>query len=200
MGVVLYAMLTARMPFSTDEAAFRAGVLAADGFGRDPGAVARANSINRRKMYARIATAAYSLTEEEERGLSKEAKDLLGRLLCKNPEERFTAEQVLGHPWIAGGGSGWELDEDERVECGESSGQKGCSEDSILQLDLDMPWHVRISSHGELTFADWGTGNQYTRGGWGSEAFAALAGVVNGNGGFDFGGNNSYWNVVPMAR
>ncbi|KAJ3043148.1 hypothetical protein HDV00_005764 [Rhizophlyctis rosea] len=198
MGVVLYAMLTARMPFSNDEAAVKAGILAADGFGRDPGAVARANSINRRKMYARIATATYSFTPEENEVLSPEVKDLLSRLLCKNVEERITAEEALSHPWIACGGTGWELDEDERERSEEPKQERetGQADEDLGLMDLDTPY-LKISSNGELTFADLGE-RRYGPASWGDQAFAALAKVVSGNGGFDFGGG-SYWNVA-IAR
>jgi serine/threonine protein kinase len=35
-------------------------------------------------------------------GLSKDARDLLGRLLNVNPEERATIEEVRGHRWMMG--------------------------------------------------------------------------------------------------
>ncbi|KAI3898743.1 hypothetical protein MKW98_000856 [Papaver atlanticum] len=36
--------------------------------------------------------------------VSSSAKDLLRRMLCKDVSKRFTAEQVLRHPWITSGG------------------------------------------------------------------------------------------------
>lgn len=33
--------------------------------------------------------------------MTREAKDLIARLLAKNPSERMTLEEVLAHPWIA---------------------------------------------------------------------------------------------------
>lgn len=33
--------------------------------------------------------------------LTKEAKDLVSRLLAKDPRERLTLEQCLDHPWVA---------------------------------------------------------------------------------------------------
>ncbi|XP_014243203.1 MAP kinase-interacting serine/threonine-protein kinase 2 isoform X2 [Cimex lectularius] len=35
-------------------------------------------------------------------GVSEQAKDLVSRLLIKDPERRLTAEEVLEHPWVAG--------------------------------------------------------------------------------------------------
>ncbi|KAL4190276.1 hypothetical protein AMTRI_Chr07g23910 [Amborella trichopoda] len=37
-------------------------------------------------------------------GISTSAKDLMRRMLCKDPAKRYTAEQVLRHPWITSGG------------------------------------------------------------------------------------------------
>ncbi|CAD6243461.1 unnamed protein product [Miscanthus lutarioriparius] len=37
-------------------------------------------------------------------GLSPAAKDLMRRMICRDEWRRFTAEQVLAHPWIVSGG------------------------------------------------------------------------------------------------
>lgn len=34
--------------------------------------------------------------------VSDMAKDLIKKLLCKDPKERLNADQILAHPWIAG--------------------------------------------------------------------------------------------------
>nr|CAD1843677.1 unnamed protein product [Ananas comosus var. bracteatus] len=36
-------------------------------------------------------------------GVSSGAKDLMRRMMCKDPSRRFSAEQVLRHPWITSG-------------------------------------------------------------------------------------------------
>ena len=36
----------------------------------------------------------------ENNNLSKEFKDLINHLICFNPNERFTIEDILKHPWI----------------------------------------------------------------------------------------------------
>ncbi|KVI04782.1 phosphoenolpyruvate carboxylase kinase 2-like [Cynara cardunculus var. scolymus] len=38
------------------------------------------------------------------RSISPEAKDLLRKMLCKDVSRRFSAEQVLRHPWVINGG------------------------------------------------------------------------------------------------
>ncbi|XP_062222722.1 phosphoenolpyruvate carboxylase kinase 2-like [Phragmites australis] len=37
-------------------------------------------------------------------GVSPAAKDLMRRMMCRDAWRRFSAEQVLGHPWIVSGG------------------------------------------------------------------------------------------------
>jgi serine/threonine protein kinase len=43
----------------------------------------------------------YPLNSEPWGHISAEAKDLVSRLICVNPAERFDAQQVLQHPWIS---------------------------------------------------------------------------------------------------
>ncbi|XP_041996519.1 probable serine/threonine-protein kinase pXi isoform X2 [Salvia splendens] len=38
------------------------------------------------------------------RSVSPEAKDLLRKMICRDPSRRLSAEQVLMHPWIVNGG------------------------------------------------------------------------------------------------
>ncbi|XP_062109324.1 phosphoenolpyruvate carboxylase kinase 1-like [Humulus lupulus] len=45
------------------------------------------------------------------RSVSPAAKDLLRRMLCKDVSRRFSAEQVLRHPWMANGGERLDLSE-----------------------------------------------------------------------------------------
>ncbi|KAL1561736.1 Phosphoenolpyruvate carboxylase kinase 4 [Salvia divinorum] len=76
-GVILYIMLAGIPPFygeSTQEI-FEA--------------VLRANLRFPRKVFSSV---------------SAEAKDLLRRMLCKDVSRRFSAEQVLRHPWVTNGG------------------------------------------------------------------------------------------------
>ncbi|XP_031107310.1 phosphoenolpyruvate carboxylase kinase 2-like [Ipomoea triloba] len=76
-GVILYIMLAGAPPF----------------FGETPAetfeAVLRAN--------LRFPTRLF-------RSVSPEAKDLLRKMMCKDPYRRLSAEQVLRHPWVMSGG------------------------------------------------------------------------------------------------
>lgn len=42
----------------------------------------------------------YSFPEKEWGEISNEARDLISRLLVRNPQQRYTADEVLEHPWI----------------------------------------------------------------------------------------------------
>ncbi|CAM8943358.1 unnamed protein product [Rhodiola kirilowii] len=76
-GVILYVMLAGFPPFNGDNASeiFEA--------------VVRGN--------LRFPTRAF-------RGVSASAKDLLRKMLCRDASRRFSADQVLRHPWIVNGG------------------------------------------------------------------------------------------------
>lgn len=46
--------------------------------------------------------------------ISEESKDLIRRLLEPDPQRRYTAEQVLKHPWIPGFGTPQRIGRDRR--------------------------------------------------------------------------------------
>lgn len=53
-------------------------------------------------MLSNIIEAKYSFKEPVWGMVSEAAKDLIGMLLVKNPEERLTAKEILEHPWSLG--------------------------------------------------------------------------------------------------
>jgi len=53
------------------------------------------------ELYDQIQAGQYTLPSPEWDEISEEAKDLLGHLLVTKPSQRFTASDVLNHPWIA---------------------------------------------------------------------------------------------------
>ncbi|KFM56647.1 MAP kinase-interacting serine/threonine-protein kinase 2, partial [Stegodyphus mimosarum] len=46
----------------------------------------------------------YEFPEREWAFISDEAKDLINHLLVKDASQRYSAEMVLNHPWVSGGG------------------------------------------------------------------------------------------------
>ena len=52
------------------------------------------------QILARVATGDYDKSSKEYRNLSEAAKDLMRHLLDSDPKRRYTAQQVLEHPWL----------------------------------------------------------------------------------------------------
>ncbi|CAB4261780.1 unnamed protein product [Prunus armeniaca] len=76
-GVVLYIMLAGFPPFYGDTAA---------------------------EIFEAVLRANLRFPSRVFNGVSASVKDLLRRMLCKDVSRRFSAEQVLRHPWITSGG------------------------------------------------------------------------------------------------
>ena len=72
-GVMMYLMLSGRPPFN----------------GADSEAVLLAVKIGH-----------YDFSGDEWSTISESGKELISRLMMKNPEFRMTAEEALNHPWI----------------------------------------------------------------------------------------------------
>ena len=74
LGCLLYALLSARLPFWADE---------------------------RREMNKKVINEAFDTEENASiAALSPAAKDLLCGMLAKNPNERLDIDQVLAHEWL----------------------------------------------------------------------------------------------------
>ena len=52
-------------------------------------------------LFNRIQDGDFGFPEEEWVSISDDAKDLIGHLLVRDPYMRYSADQVLQHPWIA---------------------------------------------------------------------------------------------------
>lgn len=72
-GVILYIMLCGYPPF---------------------------NGPSDKKIIEAVLAGQYSLDEPEWHTVSDEAKDLICKMLCYNPEQRITARDALCHQWI----------------------------------------------------------------------------------------------------
>ena len=51
-------------------------------------------------LFTTIQEGLYEFPEEEWSSVTEEAKDLIGNLLVREPSKRYSAAQVLKHPWI----------------------------------------------------------------------------------------------------
>ena len=55
-------------------------------------------------LFHSIQDGGFDFPDTEWREISLEAKDLISKLLVKDPRKRLSAEQVLEHPWVKFGG------------------------------------------------------------------------------------------------
>ena len=51
-------------------------------------------------LFSNIRESHVTFPEEQWAGISAEAKDLIAKLLVVDPDERFDADQALGHPFF----------------------------------------------------------------------------------------------------
>lgn len=58
----------------------------------------------------RIQEGHYEFPDQEWAYVSTDAKDLIRHLLVKEASQRYSAEQVLSHPWVQKGGSTIQLE------------------------------------------------------------------------------------------
>eukprot|EP00826_Nyctotherus_ovalis_P058284 TRINITY_DN7999_c0_g1_i10.p1 TRINITY_DN7999_c0_g1~~TRINITY_DN7999_c0_g1_i10.p1 ORF type:complete len:449 (-),score=72.14 TRINITY_DN7999_c0_g1_i10:75-1421(-) len=59
-------------------------------------------SSNEVELYQKIQRCIYTMSGARWNGISKEAKDLVQRILVRDPERRYSALEALSHPWIQG--------------------------------------------------------------------------------------------------
>lgn len=90
LGIILYILLCGRRPFyahcDDDECGFDEGEACED---------------CQELLFKSIQQGVYKFSDPEWDDVSEEAKHLIQHLLVKNPYQRYTAEQVLRHPWLA---------------------------------------------------------------------------------------------------
>lgn len=60
------------------------------------------NGENQEQIFSHIKKGKYRFPPKDTVKISDSVKDLIGRLLLRDPRARLTAEQVLQHPWIIG--------------------------------------------------------------------------------------------------
>eukprot|EP01052_Picozoa_sp_SAG31_P032038 SAG31_NODE_3468_length_4238_cov_112.307321_4_plen_143_part_00 len=75
LGIVVYVMLCGRPPFW---------------------------SRNQQRLFKLIKNEPVKFPDRYFSGVSSDAKDLITKMLVKDPKNRLSAEQVLSHPWLGG--------------------------------------------------------------------------------------------------
>ena len=86
-GIVLYILLSGTLPFS-----FKNSSLSLD---ESESHINEDNNNSIELQYSII-----NKDPKEIENISEEAKDLLNKLLIKNPDDRITIEEILNHPWM----------------------------------------------------------------------------------------------------
>ena len=76
MGVICYVLLAGYPPFYDED---------------------------QKKLFKKIKEGRYYFHEDYWSNVSEEAMDLIRKMLCLSQQERWTAEQLLRHPWITAG-------------------------------------------------------------------------------------------------
>lgn len=94
LGVIMYIMLSGHPPF--------VGACGED-CGWDFG---EACQVCQDMLFASIKSGEYTFPEEQWNGISNDAKELISHLLVRDRSSRYTAHQVLQHPWIKGTATG----------------------------------------------------------------------------------------------
>jgi serine/threonine protein kinase len=59
---------------------------------------------NDRNLYEKICNCRYGFSPDHFRKVSKSARDLISRLLVRDPKHRLSSDQALKHPWICASG------------------------------------------------------------------------------------------------
>jgi len=92
LGIIVYILLCGYTPFY--------GECDRENCGWDQGQPCNDCQDN---LFHRIQQGDFEFPDEDWANISSEAKDLISHLLVKNVRDRYTADDVLNHPWIAKG-------------------------------------------------------------------------------------------------
>ena len=171
LGVTLYAWVTGRLPFNAGGHGGWGGGGGGDEGGGHASAVAA--------LFASIQGDPLRFPSSLTPPLSPSLRDLLGRMLVKDPAGRAGLEEVLAHPWVVGAGGNGE------GGAGAAAGPPAASSPALsaplppplpLQRADHLASHLLTPACKRVAFAD---GEVMLRqGGGGGEALFLLSGVA----------------------
>lgn len=99
-GVVLFVLLTLRMPFDADQIAARLPNSRQSSRSSTSPNSPDMNSVARRSLARKIAMGSLKWKEEELEHVSPDAQDFVSLMLRRIPEERVGAIDLLDHPFL----------------------------------------------------------------------------------------------------
>jgi len=87
----------------------------------------------------------FDFPDTEWRDISFEAKDLISKLLVKDPRKRLSAEQVLEHPWVKYGGPSRVLVTPQNIKRNNSARELSAFAESAMAVNRVVLQHMSIN-------------------------------------------------------
>jgi len=87
----------------------------------------------------------FDFPDTEWREISLEAKDLISKLLVKDPRKRLSAEQVLEHPWVKFGGPSRVLVTPQNIKRNNSARELSAFAESAMAVNRVVLQHMSIN-------------------------------------------------------
>ncbi len=102
-------------------------------------------------LFHSIQDGRFEFPDQEWSGISTEAKDLICRLLVKDARQRLSADSVLTHPWVRGGGSGRLLVTPQNIRRNNSARELSAFAESAMAVNRVVLQHMSINNLPEET-------------------------------------------------
>lgn len=96
-------------------------------------------------LFTRIQEGVYEFPEKEWAYISEEARDLIRHLLVKEASQRYSAEAVLNHPWVAQGGPTTQLETPRIIRRNNSAKELSAFAESAMAVNRMMQHHFALS-------------------------------------------------------
>jgi len=95
-------------------------------------------------LFHSIQDGGFDFPDTEWREISLEAKDLISKLLVKDPRKRLSAEQVLEHPWVKFGGPSRVLVTPQNIKRNNSARELSAFAESAMAVNRVVLQHMSI--------------------------------------------------------
>uniref|UniRef100_A0A914LRY1 Protein kinase domain-containing protein n=1 Tax=Meloidogyne incognita TaxID=6306 RepID=A0A914LRY1_MELIC len=135
LGVIIYIMLCGYPPFY--------GECEKENCGWDQG---ESCSDCQENLFHRIQGGYFDFPDEEWKHISDSAKDLICHLLVRNVRQRYTADEVLTHPWVTRGAPKTPLQTATNLSRNDSARDVHQMNEHFLMMNRISPMIARLSS------------------------------------------------------